>query len=110
LVVACDGDTAADEPFDVAQERALLAIAEGDRTTRRASAPRTTDTVHVALGDVGDVVIDDQGNAVNVDPTCRDIGGHEHSRRTAAKGVEGALSCALGLVAVNGGAAEAGSL
>ena len=42
----------ANEPLDVSEQPALVAVAERDGAARRAGAPRATDAVYVALGDV----------------------------------------------------------
>src|SRR4051812_86365 len=57
-----------DQLLDIAQEGALLAVAERDGDTVGAGARRTADAMDIALGNVRQVEIDDMGDAVDVDP------------------------------------------
>jgi hypothetical protein len=68
---------------------------------RRARAARAADAVDVALGLVGQVVVDDVGHLVDVDAARRDVGGDQHAGRAVGEGRQRALSGALGLVAVD---------
>ena len=63
-----------DHLLDIAQERALLAVAEGDRDAVGASARGAADAVDVALRHVRQIEVDDVGDAVNVDAAGGDVG------------------------------------
>src|SRR6185437_9606763 len=52
------GDRHADQPFDIAQERRFLVIAERDRHAGRAGARGAADAVDVGFGDVRQIVIE----------------------------------------------------
>ena len=106
-VVGHDGDLGADEALDVAEGAALLGVAERDRDARGARARRAADAVHVALGLVGEIEVDDVGDAVDVDAARRDVGRDEDADAAALEGVERALARALRLVAVDGGRGDA---
>ena len=67
-------DHGADELFNVAQEGGLLRIAERDRHPGGAGARRAADAVHIAFRNIGHVIVDDMGDAVDVDAARRDIG------------------------------------
>src|SRR5262245_23116226 len=59
--------------LDVAQELALLAVAQRDRDPARSRTRRATDAVHVALGNVGQLVVDDVRDAIDIDAARRDV-------------------------------------
>src|SRR5262249_23300747 len=65
------------EALDVAQELAFLARAQGDRHAGRARARGAADAVHVGLGHVRDLVVDDVRDVVDVDPARGDVGRDE---------------------------------
>ncbi len=94
-------DRDADQLLDVAQEGALLAVAERDRDAVGAGARGAADAVDVALRDVRQVEIDDVADAVDVDAARRDVGRHQHAdlagrgtRRARARA--GSATCCRG--------------
>src|ERR1700722_8350541 len=109
-VAAGDRQTLADQALDVDEERALLAIAERDAPPARSRAAGAADAVDVALGDVREVEVDDERDALDVDPAGRDVRRDEHAGGPAPERLEGALARSLRLVAVDGGAADAGAI
>src|SRR3954449_7422178 len=65
-----------DQPLDVAEIGKFLAARDQrDRGALGAGARGAADAVHVSLGHVGEVEIDDVGDAVDVDAASGDIGG-----------------------------------
>ena len=71
-------DYTTEEVLDTAKARLLLLTDEGDgQPLIVTSTSRTTDAVHIVLGVVGDVVVDDHADIVDVDPSGDDIGGDE---------------------------------
>ena len=58
--------------------------------------------MHVVLSAVGNVVIDDEGKLLDVEPACRNVRRDEHMDRTRAEAFERHLTLFLRLVAVNG--------
>ena len=67
-----------------------------------AIATRTADTVHIGLRHVGQVVVKDVGNRLDINATGRYIGGHQHMDAPGPKGCKGAVTLALVFIAVNG--------
>ena len=71
-------DLALDQPLDVAQEGVLVDADERNGFAGRAGAPRAADPVHVVLGDVGQVVVDDMRQLLDVDAARGDVGRAQH--------------------------------
>src|SRR5262249_15231288 len=74
-----------DQLLDVAQVGALLGIAERDRDAVGAGAGGAADAVHVALGNVRQVVVDDVADAVDVDAARGDVGRHQRAQVSGAE-------------------------
>src|SRR6478736_2809034 len=92
----------AGEPLDVAQVATLCATAQRDRDAISPGAGRATNAVHVALGNVRQIVVHDVADAVDVDAARSDIGRDQHLEPARAEVVQRALPRTLGFVAVNG--------
>ncbi len=103
------GDGASEQALDVAEQIALVLVAERDRAARRARAAGAADAVHIRLGHVGELEVDDVGDAVDVDAARGDVGRDEDADRAAAEALERALARALRLVAVDRRRRDAGS-
>ena len=91
----------ADQLLDVAQEGALLRVAERDRDAVGAGARGAADAVHVALGHVRQVVVDDVGDAVDVDAAGGDVGRDQDADacrrgRPRARARAGSATCCRG--------------
>src|SRR5579872_4608007 len=97
-----DGDLLPRHLFDVAQEALLGVIAERDGDAIGAGARGAADAMDVALGHVGQLEIDDMGDAVNIDTACGDVGRHQYAGAAIAEVAERPLTRALRLVAVDG--------
>ena len=76
-------------------------IAERDRDAVGAGARGAADAVDVALRNVRQVVVDDMGDAVDVDAAGGDVGGDQRPQLAVAEGGERALALVLRLVAVD---------
>ena len=87
--------------LDLTQHVLLTRGDEEDCGTFATCTAGTTDAVHVGLGVVGDVVVNNQGDALNVQAACRHVGCHEDVDATVTQGVNGALTQLLGDVTVN---------
>ena len=98
----------AQQSLDVSQERPLLTIAERDRASGGARTAGAPDAMHVALGDVGDLVVHHERDPIDVDAAGREVGRDEHPQRPRAKSAERPIACALRFVAVNRGRRIAG--
>src|SRR6185312_2677926 len=88
--------------LDVAHEAPLAGVAEGDRDAGRAGARRAADAVHVALGDIRDLVVHDVRDVRDVDAARGNVRSNEHTRVTGAEPLKSALARVLRLVAVDG--------
>ena len=88
-------------------------LARDDEQDRLARAPRpagAADAVHVGLGVVGDVEVDDVADAIDVEPAGDDVGGDEDVERAAPELVDLALALLLRHVAVHRLGGEAARL
>ncbi len=70
-------------------------------------AAGTADAVYVGLGVVRDVVVDDVRDAVDVETTSRNVGGHQNVDLAVLELADGALTLCLHDVAVDRGGGEA---
>ena len=87
-------------------ERILLA-GEADRDARRARAAGPADAVHVILGVVRQVVVDDVADSLDVNAAGGDVGGHDHRNLSFAEIAQGADPFFLRHLAGKQGAADA---
>jgi len=78
----------ANKLLDIAQEGHLLAFAQRDRDTFRASARRTADTMHIGFRHVRQIEIHDVADAVNINAARRNIRGNECPDLAFTKGRE----------------------
>ena len=93
-------------PLDRLEQMPLTRGHEQQRLARTAGAAGTADAVHVGLGVVRDVVVDDVGDAVDVETTRGDIGGDEDVERARLQLADGAFTLRLHDVAVDRGGGE----
>lgn len=66
-----------DELVDIAQKHTLVRAAKGQGNATGSRAPRTADAVDIGLRLVGNVIIDNMGQAININAARRDICGHQ---------------------------------
>ena len=97
-------------PLDVAQEASLALVAEGDRDARGAGPRGPPDAVDVGLRLHRQVVVEDVGDAVDVEASRRDVGRDKDRRTPAAEGVEGPGALPLRTVAVDRLGGDAGGV
>jgi len=90
------------EPLDVGEERAFIGCAKGNRDARSARASCATDAMHVRLGNVREIEVDDMREAVDVDAARGDVGRHEDAARTVTEAVHRLVARVLRLVSVDG--------
>ncbi len=100
-MVLDDGDLLADQLFDVLEIRKLVEIAEADGKPAPARAACAADTVDVGLGDVRQVVVDDERQVADVDAARGDVGGDEDADLAALEALERLDARGLALVAVD---------
>ncbi|MGY3078996.1 hypothetical protein ACVWZZ_005404 [Bradyrhizobium sp. LM6.10] len=97
-----------DQPLDVAEIGEFLAACDQrDRGALGAGARGAADAVHVGLGHVGEVEIDDVGDAVDVDAASGDIGGDQRADFTGAELGKRPFAMVLRLVTVDGAGGDA---
>ena len=98
----------ANELLDIAQQRCLFGVAQRNRYSIGSRPRRAADAVHVSLGDVRQIEINDMADAVHIDTASGDIGGDQSSDRSLAESREHPLALALRLVAVDRFGGDAG--
>src|SRR6478735_6041828 len=96
--------------FDGTQQVLLPRRHEQDRFTGTAGTARAADAVHVGLGVMRDVVVDDVADPLDVKATGGDVGGHQDVDPAFLQRVNGALALLLRDVAVDGGSLESAGL
>ena len=72
-----DRDLAADQLLDRVEREDVVVARERDGGSFRAGAARPADPVHVVLGILGQVVVDDVGDALDVEAARSDVRGDE---------------------------------
>ncbi len=96
-----------DQPLDVAEELALRLVAEADRHPAPARARRPTDPVHVALGLVRQVGVEDVADALAVQTPGRDVRRDQDREVAGPERLERPGPGGLALVAVDRGGRDA---
>lgn len=76
-------------------------IAKRNRASRRARAGCSSDTMHIGLGRIGQLVIYDMRHIVDINAARGDIGCDQHARSSLAKIIERAQALALAFIAMN---------
>ncbi len=88
--MALDRDRYAHQPLDVPEISPLARIAEGDRPALGTGSRGPADPMHVALGLVRQLIIDDMRDARHVDAARRDVGGDEDAGLAVAERLQSA--------------------
>jgi hypothetical protein len=88
-MIVSNVDRPAQESLDGAEIGLFFVIAERQGDPRSAGAGCAPDPVHVSLGDVRDVVIENVRDSIDVDAAGGDVGRHEHMQLSRTKAVEG---------------------
>ena len=73
-MVFVDRDLLADDILDIAQVLALVLIAEGNRDAALTGSSGASNAMHVDLGLVGQVEVDDVADVGHIDAAACDIG------------------------------------
>ena len=84
-----------------------MLVDEGDGNAVAVGTGGTSDAVHVVLGVVRHVVVDDHLDVVDVDATRHDVGGYKHVELSALKLVHHLVALRLFQVAVHSSALDA---
>lgn len=102
-------DLSAVELLDLAHHADVISSDEVDGNTLPAESATTTDTVNVVLTVGGQIVVDDQGNLLNIDTTGEKISGDENTRRSRAELFHDDIALSLLHVTVHGRNGEVAS-
>lgn len=94
------------ELFDLSHHADIVSSDEVDGDTLSAETTTTTDTVDVVLAVGGKVVVDDQGNLLDIDTTGQQISGNQDTGRTRAELLHDEITLGLVHVTVHGGDSE----
>ncbi|GKT55011.1 hypothetical protein ColTof4_08128 [Colletotrichum tofieldiae] len=78
-------DLGAVELLNLSHHADILGGNEVDGNTLTTETTTTTDTVDVVLAVGGEVVVDDQGNLLDVDTTGQEVGGDQDTRRSGTE-------------------------
>jgi hypothetical protein len=100
----------AGELLDDAQVVLLVRLDEREGAAGATHAAGAADAVHVGLGLVRQVEVDDVARGGHVDAAAGDVGGDHDGGRAFAEGAHGALALALAHVALQGDRLVAGAL
>lgn len=95
-------DLSAVELLNLAEHAGVVGSDEVDGNSLTTETTTTTDTVNVVLLVGGDVVVDDQGNLLDIDTTGKQVGGDQNTGRTRAELLHDDLTLALLHVSVHG--------
>lgn len=95
-------DLGAVELLNLTHHAHIVGGNEVDGNTLTTETTTTTDTVNVVLAVGGQVVVDDQGDLLDVDTTGKQIGGDEHTRRAGSELLHNQVTLGLVHVTVHG--------
>ncbi len=96
-----NGQLATRQLLDIAQVLALIGCTQSNGDTARTGTRRAPDPMHVALRNIRQLEVDDVSDFIDVDAARRNVRRDEHARETLAEAVEGRLTLALALVAMD---------
>src|SRR5579883_242708 len=100
-IVVLDRNPHARKFFDVLNVGFLIWRAKGDRDTIRAGATGATNTMHVRLRHIRDLVVEDVFEIIDIDASCGDVGRDEHADLAALEIRERSLSGVLRFVTMD---------
>src|SRR4051794_38603550 len=89
------------ESLDPAQQVLLARRSEARCAAARLGARRPSDAMHIVLGNVRQIEIDDMPDVRDVDPARGDVGSDQHPRVSRPEAVERAIPLRLGAVPVD---------
>ena len=99
-------DLGAVELFNFAHHTDIVSSDEVDGNTLTTETTTTTDTVNVVLTVGGEIVVDDQGNLLDINTTGQKVSGNKDTRRSRAELLHDNITLALLHVTVHGGDSE----
>jgi len=89
------------KPFDLQHQPVFAWVTERDGMALAAIAPGSANAMHVGLGHIGQVVVKDMGNRLNINTARGNVGGDQNMHAAAPKGCQGTVALALVFVAMN---------
>ena len=99
---------AAQQALDVPQQGPLLGADQGNGLTAGSGPPGAPDAVYIILRDIRQLMVDDIGQLVDVDPAGGDVRGHQETDGAAFEIGKRLGARPLGLVAMDGVSGNAG--
>ena len=99
-------DLGAVELLDLTEHANIVGGDEVDGNTLTTETTTTTDTVNVVLAVGGKIVVDDQGNLLDIDTTGQKVSGDQDTGGTGAELLHDNITLALLHVTVHGGDSE----
>lgn len=90
-----------DELLNITKVCDIVVVAEGYRHPSGSCSSRSSDTMHVGLRDIRDVIVDHVLQGVNINPTGGDIGRDQHPGSLLLEIGQGSLPVVLGLVSMD---------
>jgi hypothetical protein len=95
-------DLCAVELLDLAHHADIVSSDEVDSHTLTSETSSTTDAVDVVLAVGGQVVVDDQGDLLNIDTTSEQVGGNQNTGRSGTELLHDNITLSLVHVTVHG--------
>lgn len=102
-VVSIDGNAHPYVFFNLAKKPLALLITEGYRMTRTSGSSGSSDAVHVGVGLVREIVVDDEIYALHIYASGCNVCGNKNPDLSAAEALKCPDACRLGLVSMNRG-------
>lgn len=99
-------DLCAVELLNLAHHADIVGSDEVDGNTLTSETSTTTDAVNVVLAVGGEVVVDDEGNLLDIDTTGEKVGGNENTGRSGTELLHDNITLGLVHVTVHGGDGE----
>ena len=95
VVIGIDRNRSANGLFDLAKQSLAFLVTKRNGTAFRPGPCGPSNSVNVGIRFVGEVVVDDQIDSLDVDAPRCDIGCNENADLSASKIFEGTNPCAL---------------
>lgn len=99
-------DLGAVELLNLAHHAHILGSNEVDSNTLTAETTTTTNAMDVVLAVGGEIVVDDQGNLLDIDTTGQKVSGDQNTRRSGTELLHNQVTLSLVHVTVHGGDGE----
>ena len=77
---SCNANLLLGQALNIAKIAALFRVAESHREAARPGAARAADTMHIALGNIGQIVVDHVRDVIDIEAARGDIRGHQDRR------------------------------